>query len=132
MTPWMKFAEPIMMWTQQWRATEKTQDFQKQLRQSHSGYTNLPRCGVKLVWPPTPHLRIKDFVAPDGVDSATLTIRSVFSNDAMSFISFIHYHNAKKWVLCPPVLENPKLAPLSNRAGARTTQTIREETWDFR
>lgn len=97
MTPWMKFAEPIMMWTQQWRATEKTQDFQKQLRQSHSGYTNLPRCGVKLVWPPTPHLRIKDFVAPDGVDSATLTIRSVFSNDAMSFISFIHYHNAKKW-----------------------------------
>lgn len=128
----MKFTESISVWTQHWRATEQTQDVQKQCRQSPSGYTNLPRCGEKLVWPPAPHLRIKDFVVPEGVDSATLTIHSVFSNYTLSLISFTHYHNARKWVFCPPVLENPKLAPLSNQAGARTTQTIGEEDWGFR
>lgn len=107
--------ESILMWTRHWRATEQTQDVQKPRRQSHSGYANFHRRGEKLVWPPAPHLWVKDFVVPGGVDAATFTVHSVFSKCTLSLISFIHYHNAGKSVLCHPVLESPELAPLGNR-----------------
>ena len=34
-------------------------------------------------------------------------------------ILFVYHNCARKWVFCPPVLENPKLASLTHWAGGQ-------------